>query len=324
MAQQMTTLEKELFEITKGSLWAGSPREFHVTNEIIKELQNQAVDGLALSIIPNSEKNRYLRAAHFAQIMSVQSAVIKCLKHAGINVAVLKGIAAGIYYPAPYLRRYGDIDLLVHPVQYLSAIKILQENGYKLSEDGEEDVTVFTESGFKIELHRRPLGLERSKERSFIESHILAGLDEIELARLDQPKMKFPMLPWSQNGLELIWHIRVHLYNGLGLRQIIDWMMFVDKCVNTTERYKEFESVLIQSGLANLAIVVTRMCQIYLGLDEAISWCGDADDSLCEELMTYILDQGNFGTKRDDDKAVKVLTKYRNPISFFIALQKKE
>ena len=52
----MTTLEKELFEIIKGSLWAGSPREFHVTNEIIKELQNQAVDGLALSIIPNSEK----------------------------------------------------------------------------------------------------------------------------------------------------------------------------------------------------------------------------------------------------------------------------
>ena len=65
------------------------------------------------------------------------------------------------------------------------------------------------------------------------------------------------------------------------------------------------------------------MCQIYLGLDPSISWCSDADSDLCKEYMEFVLEQGNFGEKKQDDKATKVMTRYRNPTAIFKRLQQK-
>ena len=41
------------------------------------------------------------------------------------------------------------------------------------------------------------------------------------------------------------------------------------------------------------------MCQIYLGLTTDITWCKDADEAICNELMQYVLDCGNFGRSRE-------------------------
>ena len=131
------------------------------------------------------------------------------------------------------------------------------------------------------------------------------------------------MLPWKQNGLELIWHFREHLYNGIGLRHAIDWMMFVNAKLHTKEEFAEFAPILEKSGLLTLAKSVARMCQLYLGLDPSIEWCGDVDESVCFGLMNFILEQGNFGHKKTDDKATKVMSRYRTPLSFFRRMQQK-
>ena len=99
-------------------------------------------------------------------------------------------------------------------------------------------------------------------------------------------------------------------------------MMFIYHNLND-QAFQEYEDILKQSGLLTLAKTVTRMCQMYLGLTESITWCADVDDKLCEELMGYILDQGNFGHKRQDDKAAKVLTRYKTPIAFLKGMQRK-
>ena len=70
-----------------------------------------------------------------------------------------------------------------------------------------------------------------------------------------------------------------------------------------------------------LAKTVTRMCQLYLGLEKSITWCSDVQEHLCTDLMDFILEQGNFGCKRQDDKAAKVLTKYRTPLAFLRGMQ---
>lgn len=107
----------------------------------------------------------------------------------------------------------------------------------------------------------------------------------------------FPILPWKQNGMELLWHIKQHLYNGLGLRQLIDWMMFADHYLDD-EGYNEYAEDMRKCGLLRLAIHVTRLCQLHLGLrEEGISWCRKADESLCEELLAFVMEQGNFGIK---------------------------
>ena len=91
-------------------------------------------------------------------------------------------------------------------------------------------------------------------------------------------------------------HISQHLENGLGLRQIIDWMMFVHKCL-PDENWPEFQVLASNIGMETLAIVMTRMCELHLGLPERM-WCKSADNELCGQLMDYILACGNFGEKK--------------------------
>ena len=132
----------------------------------------------------------------------------------------------------------------------------------------------------------------------------------------------FPILPWKQNGMELLWHIKQHLYNVLGLRQLIDWMMFADHNLDD-ERYNEYAEDMRKCGLLRLAIHVTRLCQLHLGLrEEGISWCRKADESLCEELLAFVMEQGNFGIKGGNkDKVSKVFSKYTDPVLFISQLQ---
>ena len=57
-----------------------------------------------------------------------------------------------------------------------------------------------------------------------------------------------PVLPSLQNGLVLMLHIVKHLKSGLGLRQIIDWMMYVDKQLDN-EKWEEYSSVYETDGI---------------------------------------------------------------------------
>lgn len=321
----MTEEQALLFRILQASLWSGKSvlSDQIIPNTIFEELRNQTVDGLVAAVIPKMESDRYLRAARFAQMIAVQNETIHILHKAGIPLVILKGTASGIYYPQPYLRRYGDVDILVHPGNYQQAVRLLSENGFAWSGSFGEIETQLSRSNFAIEVHCSVSGLDRlpKSERQFIQDSLLAGLEEAQIGKLTNPDCEFPMLPWEQNGLELIWHIREHLYNGLGLRQIIDWMMFVDRCLKTLEAYEEFCVILDRAGLTNLAVTVTRMCQIFLGLDQNISWCESANDNLCRQLMEFVLNQGNFGRKKNDEKVIKVLTRYNNPTVFFGKLQ---
>ncbi len=318
----MTEENQQVFDALKAALWGGHV-SLPLSQGVLRELHAQCADGLTLRFRPEGRNAKYAAVATFVQMASVQAEAVQILQEAGIPAVVLKGTAAGLYYPLPYLRRYGDIDILVHPSQYEQAIQALKTHGCVQEGSVGSAETHLWRSGFLIELHQRPPGLERVQEGNYILRYLLDGLHNIQTGEIAQPQCSFPMLPWKQNGLELIWHIREHLYNGLGLRQIIDWMMFVHHHLRETEAIAEFRPVLENSGLLNLAQVVTRMCQIYLGLEGDFSWCAEAEDSLCEELMAFILEQGNFGHKRTDDKTAKVLTRYHNPIAFLKGMQKR-
>lgn len=319
----MTKKNNEVFSIIKASLWSETMTTTELAADVKEELQSQAVEGLATVVFPSLISEKYTYVANYVRMVEVQNKAVRVLSGAGITHAVLKGTAVGIYYPQPYLRVYGDIDILVHPEIYQSAILLLSENGFKWGGSFGKIETSLYSNGFRIELHQSVPGLERVVTEKDIHSFIMDGLNEIEIGLITNPSCEFPMLPWQQNGLEIIWHIREHLYNGLGLRQIIDWMMFTDHCLKTEKEYKEFNSILEQTGLSKLARTLTRMCQIYLGLDPEISWCSDVDESLCVQLMDYVMEQGNFGNKKSFEKVTKVLIRYNNPIIFVKKLQEE-
>ena len=98
-------------------------------------------------------------------------------------------------------------------------------------------------------------------------------------------------------------------------------MMFVNRCL-PDENWPEFESLAERIGLKKLAIVTTHMCEVYLGLPKR-DWCKEADESLCIQLLDYVLNCGNFGNKRksDSDIVKNVFVIARNPKAAFKLLQ---
>ena len=129
------------------------------------------------------------------------------------------------------------------------------------------------------------------------------------------------MLPKLSNGLVLLDHLRHHLKDGLGLRQVLDWMMYVNRELDDEFWEKEFGPVAKEKGLDTLAVTVTRMCQIRLGLPETVTWCSDANEELCEELLANLFSSGNFGRKRMEGTAVESVASLIRRQGFFRYLQ---
>ena len=115
----------------------------------------------------------------------------------------------------------------------------------------------------------------------------------------------------------MLLHIVKHIDDGLGLRQLCDWMGFVKNELNNEVWNNEFQPVLKKAGLENLACVVTKLCKIYLGLSDEISWCDDADEKTCDELMRYVMDCGNFGKKNDSNIRNTMILGHTNDRNIF-------
>lgn len=319
----MTEENRQLLEILRHSLWDDGKQGIEIPDRIRSELCDQAVESLTAIAYSDTQNLKYEQTARFVRMAHMQMEAVQRLQGVNIPVVVIKGTAAGIYYPRPVLRTYGDIDLMVQPEQYHAAIQTLCDDGWH--QDGEIDGihTPFSKNNERLELHQCPSGIENDKEGQYIHQFLLSGFSDIQEGVIEQGQCRFPMLPWQPNGLELIWHFRVHLNNGIGLRHVIDWMMFVNSCLDD-QAFQQFKPILEQARLLMLAKAVTRMCQLYLGLkDENITWCADVDASLCAGLMDFIFEQGNFGNKRSDDRTVKAMTRYRSLSSLLVGMQRK-
>lgn len=198
-----------------------------------------------------------------------------------VPYVILKGSAAAKYYFHPEYRTMGDIDIITRREDFQTACDELLQNGYNEVPCYYEKHRQFMKGDTIIEVHRY-FALKGDDERAkYVDDLIFDNISGTHY------------LPDSQNGIVLLEHIRSHLYSGLGLRQIIDWMMFAHKCLSD-EQWPEFQVFARKSKLEPLAIITTRLCELYLGLPER-EWCHSADRKSCELLMTLIMDSGNFG-----------------------------
>ena len=265
---------------------------------VLKEAGNQAVLGIVIGTAPKEFQKEWINrasgvTARFVRILNYQEQVYQLLSGENIPMVILKGTAAAIYYTNPSQRTMGDIDFLVPEDQFDRAAQVLQESGFEVEVDPHYsrhiDVKI---NGVLFEMHRY-----FSDGDVDIERFIKDDVTNPEIKQLYG--VSFPMLPKLANGMVLLGHIVHHMRSGLGLRQIIDWMMFVDKELDDVFWTETFKTAASEAGLETVAVTVTRMCQLFLGLSDRIGWCRDADPELCTELMESILDSGNFGVKNE-------------------------
>ena len=283
-----TSMEK-LLQLVRVAMWSNDTAVADYTD--YEEMRKHAIATLPahnfslLEMTPDLKKewSQYAlqNLVHYTRYEYEQS-------HLNISVpyVILKGSSAAQYYPCPEYRMMGDIDIMTRREDFDAALSQLQNNGYRIVKEENREIGLI-KNGIIVELHRRFASLNNPDQAKYLDDLIIQHINPSHI------------LPDIINGLILLEHISQHLENGLGLRQIIDWMMFVDKCL-PDEKWPEFRQMANRIGLENLAVVTTKMCVKNLGLLPH-KWCEKANDELCEQLMTYVLSCGDFGNKRTSD-----------------------
>lgn len=322
----------EVLSLLRSSVWGEerfpySRAEGVDIKEVNAELKHHTVQYLPIDILAREYpeySDRYITAdakklMRFDRIMSEQMALCGMLRDNGIPCAVVKGAAVAEQYLRPQSRALGDIDLLVSPEDFDLACRLIGDGAEYLDENYRHKE--YRRNGTIVEVHRGFCGIRNDEIKALFDGRLFAALDKAEAVTVDN--YTFYRLPVVEHGLTLIEHIDIHLEGGLGLRQIVDWMVFTDLALTDRVWETDFSPFLRKIGLEKLAITVTRMCQMYLGLRDDISWCAEADEALCEELMNYILRQGNFGRKNESgaNRATAVISSSKNVFSLFRVLQ---
>ena len=360
----MNTLQTTIFNLIDAALHQKTGANKSVPqdiswDEILKELENQAVIGIPLEYMinntdaPQPQKDHwtnivYSQVAQWTKIIEAQNDLIQLLNKNGIKLAIIKGITAAMNYPKPDYRSMGDVDFFVDESDFNRTYELMTQNGYSLA--GDESIAQMhvekekyhhielMKNGVTFELHRRMSDTVQGKETDQkIEAIIQEGMNHIETGRVGA--YEFPMFEKKLNGLIILRHIIQHIGEdkSVGLRHVIDWMTFVEKNVDDDAWRAEFESYLDAVDLKVAAIVFARIGQLYLGMDESIEWCkGVVDeenaatdsqtktnlDTLCQQWMEQIMEQGNFGKKQTEaDQGAGVLYKNKNIFTMIGSLQ---
>ena len=275
--------------------------------ELFRECWAQAVDLLVFDAMTTEERAAMPRDLFRAwqgmalqrlmfneQLYHEQGKILTHLQEAGIPCVVLKGSSCGMNYLNPSLRCAGDIDLLVGPKGAELARKVLEQMGYG-TEDAPHPYHLHMRSKTHIvELHYEPAGIPQGKAGEALRA-LFDGAEQRAVNRSE-----IPVLPTYEQGISLILHKLEHIVSsGLGLRQLCDWAVFVNRQLRD-EDWAKLESGLSDLGLLHFTKIVTRMCVEGLALPvESAPWCMEADRALADQLLADILRTGNFGSKEN-------------------------
>ncbi|MCR4702513.1 MAG: nucleotidyltransferase family protein [Saccharofermentans sp.] len=311
----LSLLKKSQFGIDDNIKWDSVDMD-----ALYNEASLQSVLSPVASYIPVEFSNskwieaQYRQKASYIRYCHAQDELKSILDDSGISFVILKGNASAISYKEPSLRMMGDIDLLMPQDLYSKTKKIMSDKGYIVGEDNGRHCH-FRKNGQEFEVHHHFSHFEEID----IENFVINGLNSREIVSVDNHE--FPILPKLANGLVLLDHFRRHLESAVGLRHVVDWMMYVYRNLDDDFWFSHFKQVVEEKGMDKLAITITRMCQIYIGLPMTITWCSSADESLCEQLMSCILSSGNFGRKNEKGHAVEAVSTNLRKIGLFRWLQ---
>ena len=302
--------QQALLELIKASLFRAEPcfPEDVDWDAVIKEAKEQTVVGIASPAVPEEVAEKWHNSAkkntmRFFQILDEQTNLVNIFKNAGIPLVILKGCAAAMYYPIPLQRTMGDIDFIVPSERFEEARRLMTDNGYKFDHDeGDDREYTYRKGDIILELHHR-----YSDAGWDIDPLIMEGMTHPIMSELYGKE--FPTLPAEINGLVLLDHIRHHLRWGLGIRQIIDWMMFLHSFPGDDSWNNRFAPLVREMGLETFAATITKMCRLWFGFPDEITWCNFADDDSVQDLLDIVFQFGNFGRKAwKDDHPVDAVT----------------
>lgn len=210
---------------------------------------------------------------------------------------VIKGESSAAYYNNPEFRVLGDVDFLIDTARQTEVENALTATGYQRDSTAHISHRIFYKTGAHLEMHYQvpgiPVGDKGEKVREFLRAATNGIIKNGGISRFIAPTD-------VNHGLIILLHMQHHnLNDGLGLRHLCDWAVFVQKTKNEPFWKERLLPLMQDIGILKYASVATKLCHKYLGID-CPEWTADADDILCDELLNDVFLSGNFGRKNNE------------------------
>ena len=232
-----------------------------------------------------------IKAAN-ADLNKKTAAVAKKFKADGFNCCILKGQGCAQYHPNPLLRTPGDIDIWLDGG--CDTVLRYVRRYFPKCKPTYHHVDFPIKKGVEIEVHYRPTWLynpfgNRKLQRFFAHHAALqfANTNKAGNTLLPVPTTEF-------NLIYLLVHIYRHLfYEGIGLKQLLDYYYILAGDISTAERERYIATVKLL-GLEKFACALMHVMQQVFALDqEHTPFAPDRKEG--EFILQEIMLAGNLG-----------------------------
>ena len=318
--RRFNRMTSTFFALLKAGLWeqdvrllSYEPLDFDALYRLAEE---QAVVGLLAAGLEHVEDRKVTKpeAIQFlkevfsletrnASMNSYIEKLVKRMTQAGVYALLIKGQGIAQCYERPLWRACGDIDLLLDSNNYEKAKKLFAGLTDSMRVEGfySKHLGMSLDS-WTIELH--------GTLRCGLSSRIDRALDVLHdetfkygIARCWRNGDTDVFIPGADIDVIIIFtHILKHFYRGgIGLRQICDWCRFLWDNKNTLDKGL-LEKRLRSMGLMSEWKAFSALAVSFIGMpldamplyDSSPKWSRKAT-----RIMSFILNVGNFGMKRD-------------------------
>lgn len=211
-------------------------------------------------------------------------------KGGGLRTCILKGQGIARLYPQPLRRQSGDVDIWVEGGRE-SVLKFLREKYFGIGRVVIHHVDAHIIDGVETEIHFIPGYIHNpflhGKLQRFFKTHSNEQFDNYDSSvGFAYPTLRF-------NAVYILSHIYMHfLYEGVGLRQIIDYY-YVLKSLDEDGRALASRDIK-EVGMQKFAGAVMYVLQHVCGMDNSLL-VATPDTMRGKLLLDEIMRSGNFG-----------------------------
>jgi len=220
----------------------------------------------------------------------------RTLEGIGLDSCILKGQGVAALYPDPSVRQSGDIDVWTktRAANFAGDInhgaREIIKRLYAISEGKVGKATYYhVEWSFKdmeVEVHYRPLSLNNP----FVNRRFQAWCETEWNSRKQGDGYYVPSADF--NAVYLLAHLYHHLlFEGVGLRQVCDYAMFLQHCEynheQASQHVREFQMLRFARGIM---WVVQHIYNI--GIEKMFA---EPDEQEGRFILSEIMQAGNFG-----------------------------
>lgn len=228
-------------------------------------------------------------------VLTQQNELVQILNESGYKYAIIKGTSSSTYYKNPSQRALGDVDFLIKREDKDAIEKLLVEKGYEKDAMAHSSHVIFKKPGAHLEMHFEIAGLPDNEYRDLIRKFVEPTVETAVEKELESSKFLSPISTY--HGLIIILHTQHHMQaDGLGLRHLCDFAVFVSKTHKEEFWQKDLLPLLKKIGLYKFLCVMVNACVNYLKIPKP-DWVIDFVEPTAKDVMLDVFTGGNLGKK---------------------------